>query len=303
MYLGTRTSYKPNSRRFDSSLLLIAFLAPFNGIASFVKDLVDDTELNRLIDVHEVITVHHPLDLLQRLSRVLHVELIQIGPRPEDLLGHDIDVGRHALRPPGGLVEHNPRVGQGVTTARRATGQQEAAHAGRLAHADGVDVGLDVLHGVVHGHPGRDDSSRRVDVHVDGGRRILGLQEEELGRHQRGHVVVDLTVDADDALSQEAAEYVEGSLSAGAALDDDGDQTCRRGSGGRGYASVGSTCTGTCVGSRCRCADIARAPDKRRSSSRPPRWQPASTRSTESGCGGVQHLAWHFGTSSDLLES
>ena len=180
----TYTSYTSNSLRFHSSLLLVALLSPFNGIASFVKDLIDDPKFHCLVDVHKVITVHDPLDLLQRLSRVVHVELIQIGPRPQNLLGHDVDVGRHALRPPGGLVEHNPRVGQGVATARRPAGQQEAAHAGRLAHADGVDVGMDVLHGVVHGHPGRDDAARRVDVHVDGGRRVLGLQEEELGRDQ-----------------------------------------------------------------------------------------------------------------------
>ena len=53
------------------------------------------------------------------------------------------------------LVHHDPGVGQGVPHAGRACGQQQAAHAGGLAHAPRGDGVEDVLHGVVDGQAGR----------------------------------------------------------------------------------------------------------------------------------------------------
>ena len=162
-------------------------------------------------------------------------------------------------------MEHYAGIRQRVATARSSAGQQQGAHAGRLAHAYGMNVRLDVLHGIVHGHPGGNDPAGRIDVAVNGGRGILGLEEQKLGRDQRGHVIVDLTVDANDPLPKETAEYVEGPLSTGTALDDDGDQTGRHWLGCGGYAS--STCCGAAV---CGVSGAIIAPNKsRRSSPRP----------------------------------
>jgi hypothetical protein len=82
-----------------------------------------------------------------------------LGHEPLDvreLLGLDGDVGGLALEPARGLVHHDPGVGQRVALALGAGAQQELAHRGGEAHADGGHVGADEVHRVVDGHAGRD---------------------------------------------------------------------------------------------------------------------------------------------------
>jgi hypothetical protein len=83
-----------------------------------------------------------------------------------------------------------------------------------------MNVGINVLHGIIHSHAGSDNPARTVDVHIH---RLFGsfsLEEEELGRDNAGHLVCDGTVDADDALAEETGVDVEGSFAGHAVLED-----------------------------------------------------------------------------------
>ena len=63
--------------------------------------------------------------------------------------------------------------------------EQERAHGRRHADADGGDIALDVLHGVVDGHAGGDAAAGAVDIELNVLIRVLGFQIQQLGNHQR----------------------------------------------------------------------------------------------------------------------
>ena len=98
----------------------------------------------------------------------------------------------------------------------RAGAEQELAHRGGEAHADGADVGADELHGVVDGHAGGDRATGRVDVEPDVLLGVLALEVEELGGDQVGDLVVDLRAEEDDALLEQAVVDVLGRIAPGA---------------------------------------------------------------------------------------
>ncbi len=106
----------------------------------------------------------------------------------------------------------------------RAAGQQDRAHAGRLADADGADVRLDELHGVVDREARAHDAAGRIDVERDVLVGVLGLQEQHLRDHDVGHVVVDRADDEDHALLEQARIDVISALAARGLLDDDRNQ-------------------------------------------------------------------------------
>src|ERR1051325_3078247 len=58
------------------------------------EDVVDEALLLGLDRAHEVVALRVGLDALDRLTRVLDQQLVQLVARPEDLLGVDVDVGR-----------------------------------------------------------------------------------------------------------------------------------------------------------------------------------------------------------------
>ena len=87
--------------------------------------------------------------------------------------------------PPRGLVHHDPRVRQGVALALGAGAQQELAHRGRQAHADGGDVVGDVVHRVVDRHAGVDRAAGGVDVEEDVGLGVLGATAAAAARRSR----------------------------------------------------------------------------------------------------------------------
>ena len=72
-------------------------------------------------------------------------------PSLSHLLGGDLNVARHAVGTPRGLVDHEARVGEGVPHARGPPGEEETAHRGGLAHADRGYGWFDILHRVVDG--------------------------------------------------------------------------------------------------------------------------------------------------------
>ena len=121
--------------------------------------------------------------------------------------------------PPRGLVQHDARVGKRAALALFARAQQDGAHAGRHADADGVHRRADVLHGVVDRQPRRHHPAGGVDVQVDVLFRVVGVQEQELGDDDVGHRVVHGAAQEHDPVHQQAAEDVVAALAPAGPLD------------------------------------------------------------------------------------
>ena len=122
-------------------------------------------------------------------------------------------IGDLSLGAGGGLVDHDLCVGQGQALALGTGGQEEGPHAGGQPDADGGHIALHILHGVVDGHAGGDRAAGAVDVKLDLLVRVLALQVQQLGHHQRGGGVVDLLRQENDAVIEQAGEDVVGTLS------------------------------------------------------------------------------------------
>ena len=136
----------------------------------------------------------------------------------------DFDIRRLALETAQRLVDHHARVRQAVALALGARGQQERAHAGRLADAQRGHVRLDELHGVVDRQAGRNRTAGRVDVEVDVLVGVFRLQEQHLRDHQVGRRVVHRTDQEDDPFLEQARVDVVGAFATAALLDDHGHQ-------------------------------------------------------------------------------
>src|SRR2546427_11046510 len=81
----------------------------------FLDDhLVDQAVFLRFSSTHEVVAVGVLLDAVVRLAGMLLHDFVQLRLQPQDLLGEQLDVARLAAEAPGGLVDHDPRVGQRV---------------------------------------------------------------------------------------------------------------------------------------------------------------------------------------------
>ena len=111
-------------------------------------------------------------------------------------------------------MDHDLRVGQGNALAPGTGGQQERAHAGSHADADGGHVALDILHRVVDRHAGRHTAAGGVDIELDVLVGVLGLEEQKLRDDQARGRVVDLLAEEDDTVFQQAGENVVGALAA-----------------------------------------------------------------------------------------
>ena len=62
----------------------------------------------------------------------------------------DVDIRRLAGKACTGLMHHNSRMRQCKSLALGATAEQQCPHAGGLADADGADISVYELHGVVN---------------------------------------------------------------------------------------------------------------------------------------------------------
>ena len=114
------------------------------------------------VGVHEAIAIGILFDLIERLSGVLEQDGVEPVLDFPELGGMDHDVFGAAFHAGRRLMDHDPRVGQGVAFAGRPGGQQDRAHRRALADAIGGHIAGDELHRVVDGQPGR-DSYRRAN--------------------------------------------------------------------------------------------------------------------------------------------
>lgn len=64
-----------------------------------------------------------------------------------------------------------------------------------------------------------DGTAGRVDVHMDGFRRVFRFKEKELRDYDVRGIVGNRAIDANDTFLQEAREYVVSSLSSGRVLN------------------------------------------------------------------------------------
>src|SRR5262245_53130037 len=100
--------------------------------------MVDDSVLHRGFPAHEVVAVSVLFDLLDRLASVLRQDLVQAITRLEHLASMNVDVGRLSMEAPERLMDHDPGVREGEALALFSACEQNRAHAGRHADADGA---------------------------------------------------------------------------------------------------------------------------------------------------------------------
>ena len=127
----------------------------------------------------------------------------------------NVDITRLPLETAQRLMDHDPRVRQTVALASSTTSKQQSAHTGRLTDTQRADIRLDELHGVIDGQPRGDHTTRRVDVEVDILIWVFRFQEQQLGDHQVGHVVLNLPHQKNHPLLQKPGINVERSLASG----------------------------------------------------------------------------------------
>ena len=75
-------------------------------------------------------------------------------------------------------MDHDPGVGQGVPLARGARRQQDGPHRRGLADAIRRHIAGDELHRIVDRQARRHAAAGRVDVQMDVGLGIFGLQKQ-----------------------------------------------------------------------------------------------------------------------------
>ncbi|VXA83560.1 conserved hypothetical protein [Aeromonas veronii] len=192
--------------------------------ATLAQDTVNQTIGHGLLGGHEVVTIGVTLDGSHVLTGVECQALVQGIFDLQDLLGVDLDIRCLTLEATQRLVDHHAGVRQAETLALGAASKQEGTHGAGLPHADGADIRLDELHGVVDGHTCSHRTTRRVDVNIDVLVRILGLEEQQLGNHQIGHVIFNLTGQEDHPLFQQTGVNIVGTFTLGSLFDHDGDQ-------------------------------------------------------------------------------
>ena len=138
------------------------------------------------------------------------------------MVGVDLDVGSLAgdtLPADKRLVDQDLGVRQGKALALGAAGQQERAHRGRHADADGGDIALDVVHRVVDGHTVRDRAAGAVDIEVDVLLRVLALEVQQLRYDDAGRGGVDVLAQHNDPVIEQAGEDVIAALTARSLFD------------------------------------------------------------------------------------
>ena len=149
--------------------------------------------------------------------------LIQLLLEVENFIGLNTDVAGLAPSSTQGLVDHDPRVGEAASLALGARSQQKGPHGGRQAHAHGLHIRLDVLHGVEDAKPVVHRAPRGIDVHEDVLVGVLRLEEEELGDHPVGGFSGYGLTEKNDPLAQQARIDIERPFAPTRLFNDDRD--------------------------------------------------------------------------------
>ena len=117
------------------------------------------------------------------------------------------------------LMDQDLRIRQGETLTLGAAGQQKCTHGSSHAHADGGNIALDILHGIVDGHTVGNGTARAVDVEADIFFGVLPFQIQQLcNDHARG-IGVDILAQNDNTVVQQAGENIIAALTARSLLN------------------------------------------------------------------------------------
>ena len=144
------------------------------------------------------------LNLLDRLTGARCGDLSQFLLHAQDQIRVNANIRCATARASQRLVEQNTSVRGDVALSGSACSQQELPHRCCKAHADGDDIRLHVLHGVVDSHTGGHGTTRRVNVQVDIAFGIFCSQQKELRTDRVCVIVSHLATEPDDALFQQA---------------------------------------------------------------------------------------------------
>lgn len=134
--------------------------SPHLWTASIGDHFIHNAVIFGLNTGHIEIPVSITLDLFQRPASMNGKNVIELFSKPENLSCLDLNVRGLALKPSHRLVKHDAHMGKGKTLSLDTGGKQNRCHAGRLPHAQGRDVGLDVLDRIVDGQTGCDQPTR-----------------------------------------------------------------------------------------------------------------------------------------------
>ena len=111
-------------------------------------------------------------------------------------------------------MDHDLCVGKRESLSLRSGGEQKGPHTGCHADADGGNITLYILHGVINSHAVGDRPAGTVDVKLDVLVRVLCLQIEKLCHHQTGRSGVHFFPQKDNTVVKQTGEDVVGPLSA-----------------------------------------------------------------------------------------
>lgn len=125
---------------------------------------------------------------------------------------NDLDVGRLSFGAAHHLVDHDFGVGEAEALAFLAGGEDDSRSGCCDTDAYRRNGRLDVVHGVVHRHCRGDGAAGGVDVELNVFFRIFVREEEELRDDDVRTVVVDRSIEEDDAIAKEARVDVVRSL-------------------------------------------------------------------------------------------
>lgn len=99
---------------------------------AMIQNLINNTDLPRLLSTHEVVTLHKLLNILQRhLLRpvqMTEIDIVQLRPYSEDLFRVDRDIGSLAEVSTRRLVDHDRGMGETEAFTGVAAGKEEGAH-------------------------------------------------------------------------------------------------------------------------------------------------------------------------------
>ncbi len=117
-------------------------------------------------------------------------------------------------------MNKNARIGQRQPLLGFSGSQQQCRHRGSLAYAERHHVIFHVLHGVIDGHARRDRPARRVDIELNVFLGVFLRQEQHLGNHQIGDVVVNRHADENNVIAKQPGVDVVGAFAPPGLLDD-----------------------------------------------------------------------------------
>ena len=125
------------------------------ALGTALQHLVHQTVSHRVLGTHEVVAVGILRNAIEVSPGVMRQDCIQSLADQQDLLRVNLDVCRLPLKSTQRLVNHHPRVWQGVTLALLSAREQDSPHTRGLTDAHRCNVWTNELHGVVDCQPCR----------------------------------------------------------------------------------------------------------------------------------------------------